>query len=248
MSTPEIPDFAAVPPSEQPVEPSADHVEQAPRRGGRGLAVAGLATALVVGTVGTAAFVNGRGGGSDDVRLTSAQTAFGEQPGAGPSGTGPSGAAQPGDGDGDGPGGGHDGWGKGPGGRHGGPGGFAMMGPRGALHGELVVPQRDGTGTQTVVVQTGEVTAVSAKSLSLKSSDGYTATYAITSTTRVAARSGGISSLKKGDTVSVLATKSGSTLTAVMVGARPDHMGPRGAAPTPNPSATGSSSDTSNSA
>ncbi|HEX3004011.1 MAG TPA: hypothetical protein VHO27_07360 [Angustibacter sp.] len=242
MSTPEIPDFSAVPPSQQPAPPATDQVEQTPRRGGRGLAVAGLATALVIGTVGTAAFVTGRGGGSDDVRLASAQTALGEQPG-----------------DGDGPGVGHDGWGKGPGGRHGGPGGFGLMGPRGALHGELVVPQRDGTGTQTVVVQTGEVTAVSAKSLSLKSTDGYTATYVITSTTRVGARSAGITSLKKGDTVSVLATKSGSTLTAVMVGARPDGARPdgarpgtgprqRGTAPAPSPSATGSSSDTSNSA
>ncbi len=166
---------------------------------------------------------------------------------------------QPGDRDGDAPGAGHDGWGRGPGARHGGPAGLGLMGPRGALHGELVVPQRDGTGTQTVVVQAGEVTAVSAKSLSLKSTDGYTATYVITSTTRVGARSTGITSLKKGDTVSVLATKSGSTLTAVMVGARPGGARPggarpggdprqRGTAPTPSPSATGSSSDTSNSA
>ena len=99
------------------------------------------------------------------------------------------------------------------------------------------------------MVQTGQVTAVSAKSLSLKSTDGYTATYAITSTTRVAAHSGGITSLKKGDTVHVLATKSGSTLTAVMVGARPDGAPrPRGTAPAPSPSATDSSWDTSNSA
>ncbi len=71
MTTPEIPDFSAVPPSQQPVEPSTDQVEQAPapRRGGRSLAVAGLATALLIGTVGAAALVNGRGGGSDDVRL-----------------------------------------------------------------------------------------------------------------------------------------------------------------------------------
>lgn len=248
MSTPEIPDFSAVPPSEQPPTTPSEQLAQSPRRGRRSLAVAGLTTALVVGTVGTAAFVSGRGDGSDDVRLTSAQAAaFGEQPGAGPS-TGP------GAGQGEAPGPDHDGWGKGPGGRHGGPGGFGLMGPRGALHGELVVPQRDGTGTQTVVVQTGEVTAVSAKSLSLKSTDGYTATYVITSTTRVGARSGAITSLKKGDTVSVLATKSGSTLTAVMVGARPDGARPdggprqRGTAPAPSPSATSSASDTSHSA
>lgn len=229
MSTPEIPSFSSAA-SPEPPRPTEDAVVR-PRR--RGLAVAGFATAVALGAVGATAFAADHQGG-DQLRLASATS----------SPTAPSGQTADPDGDGR-P---HDGWGKGPGGRHGGPGGFAMMGPRGALHGELVVPQRDGTGTQTVVVQTGEVTAVSAKSLSLKSSDGYTATYVITSTTRVAARSGGISSLKKGDTVSVLATKSGSTLTAVMVGARPDHMGPRGTAPTPNPSTTGSSSDTSNSA
>ena len=86
MSTPETPDFSALPPSEQPPTTPSEQLAHSPRRGGRSLAVAGLATALVVGTVGTAALVSGRGGGSDDVRLTSAQTAaFGEQSGAGQS-------------------------------------------------------------------------------------------------------------------------------------------------------------------
>lgn len=99
------------------------------------------------------------------------------------------------------------------------------------------------------MVQNGTVTAVSATSLSVKSSDGYTATYVVNATTRVAAHASGITSLKKGDTVSVLATKSGSTLTAVRVGARPD--GPprqRGTAPSPSPSASSSTSGTSGNA
>jgi hypothetical protein len=182
MNKPEVPDFSAVP--------------HAPRRARRTLAVAGFASAVVLGAVGATAFAADQRGATDDVRLASVQTGLGA--------------------DGD-PGRGHHGMG--------GPGGPGMMGPRGALHGELVVPQRDGTGTQTVVVQSGTVTAVSATSLSVKSSDGYTATYVITSSTRVAARSGGITSLKKGDEVHVAATKSGSTSTALMVGARPDRTG-----------------------
>lgn len=177
--------------SEVPEFPAKPH---APRRARRILAVAGFATAVVLGAVGATAFAADQRGGTDDVRLASVQSGLGAdgQPGAG---------------------------------RHrgmGGPGDWGMMGPRGALHGELVVPQRDGTGTQTVVVQSGTVTAVSATSLSVKSSDGFTATYVITSSTRVAAGSGGITSLQKGDQVHVAATKGGSTSTALMVGARPD--------------------------
>jgi hypothetical protein len=115
------------------------------------------------------------------------------------------------------------------------------VGPRGALHGELVVPQRDGTGTQTIVVQSGNVTAVSATSLTVKSSDGFTATYVITSSTRVAPRSGAVTSLKKGDPVHVAATKSGSTLTALMVGTRPE--GPPGRGKAPAPTSTSSSAN-----
>ena len=91
--------------------------------------------------------------------------------------------------------------------------GFGGPGMRGTLHGELTVPQTDGTGTQVVLVQSGTVTAVSATSLSVKSTDGFTATYAITSTTRVRAKGGtGITGVASGATVWVVSSSSHSAL------------------------------------
>jgi hypothetical protein len=74
------------------------------------------------------------------------------------------------------------------GGMRGGPhrGDHEMLGgPRGdALHGEAVVKAADGT-ISTVRMIRGEVTAVSSSSISVKAEDGFTATYAVTSTTDV---------------------------------------------------------------
>src|SRR5579862_5045473 len=78
------------------------------------------------------------------------------------------------------------------------------FGPVGAIHGQFVVP-KPGGGYQTIDTQRGTVTAVSASSVTVKSSDGYTKTYQVTSSTKVAARRGGIGSVKTGQTVSVLA-------------------------------------------
>lgn len=116
-------------------------------------------------------------------------------------------------------------------------------GMRGALHGELTVPQADGTGTEVILVQRGTVTAVSSTSLSVRSTDGFTSTYAVSSTTRVRAAGGTtISGVKVGSTVHVVSTKAKA---ALMVGG--DRMGgDKGArtddqkspTPTPNASAT----------
>jgi hypothetical protein len=86
----------------------------------------------------------------------------------------------------------------------------------GVLHGQLTVP-KSGGGYQTVDVQNGTVTAVSTSSVTVKSADGFTATYAVTSKTVVTAESPGIASVKKGDTLFVTATVSGSTATAASV-------------------------------
>jgi hypothetical protein len=86
----------------------------------------------------------------------------------------------------------------------------------GVLHGQLTVP-KSGGGYQTVDVQNGTVTAVSTGSVTVKSADGFTATYAVTSKTVVAAESPGIASVKKGDTLFVTATVSGSTATAASI-------------------------------
>jgi hypothetical protein len=90
-------------------------------------------------------------------------------------------------------------------------------GRAGALHGTLVLP-KPGGGTVTVEIQNGRVTAVSRSSITLKSDDGFTRTYAVTSSTIVAARRDGIGSVKVGDQVWVTATASGARVTAIRVG------------------------------
>lgn len=103
------------------------------------------------------------------------------------------------------------------GGFPGGPGmafGFGAAG--GAVHGQLTVP-KSGGGYQTIDVQRGTVTAVSSASITVKSADGFTASYAVNSKTLVDAQAAGIGSVKKGDTVFVTATVSGSTPTAADV-------------------------------
>lgn len=94
-----------------------------------------------------------------------------------------------------------------------GPVGFGMLG---AIHGQFVVPKQGG-GYQTIDTQRGTVTAVSTNSITVKSSDGYTKTYQVTSSTLVDAQRGGIASVKTGQTVSVLATVSGSAATATRI-------------------------------
>ena len=95
-------------------------------------------------------------------------------------------------------------------GHHGGPfggkffgfGGFGRLG-RGALHGEFTIRKPDGTGFQTVAVQTGEVTAVSPSSITVKSEDGFSRTYSVDENTVVGAGRDGIGTVKTGDTVRV---------------------------------------------
>jgi hypothetical protein len=99
----------------------------------------------------------------------------------------------------------------------GGFGGFGLGGGAfGALHGQFVVPKSSG-GYQTLDVQSGQVTAVSATSITLKSRDGYTKAYVVASSTAVDAQRDGIGSVKVGNQVSVVATVSGSTATATTV-------------------------------
>jgi hypothetical protein len=83
------------------------------------------------------------------------------------------------------------------------------MSLQGALHGEFVVQLQDGT-TQTRRLQSGDVTAVSADSLSVTSTDGFSATYVIGS-------GADVSAVAVGDTVRVLATVDGTTVTATAV-------------------------------
>ncbi|MGK3202570.1 hypothetical protein [Amycolatopsis sp. MEPSY49] len=95
----------------------------------------------------------------------------------------------------------------GPGGMQGGPGGMTG-GLASALHGEYVASDGNG-GYVTKITQTGEVTALSATSLTAKSEDGFSKTYTITSDQATG--------LATGDTVTVVATESGSSATATSV-------------------------------
>jgi hypothetical protein len=115
---------------------------------------------------------------------------------------------------------------------------------RKALHGELVVPGADGTGTRTLLVQRGEVTAVTGDSLTVKSTDGFTRTYTVDASARVNARRDGLASITVGATVRVLAEKVGDGARALAVRdrtGRPDkgqHHLPRPGGPGENPPGT----------
>jgi hypothetical protein len=91
--------------------------------------------------------------------------------------------------------------------------GFGLFG---ALHGQLVVA-KPGGGYQTVDVQSGQVTAVSSTSITLKSADGFTKSYTVASSTLVDAQRDGIGSVKVGNQAAVVATISGSTVTAASI-------------------------------
>lgn len=84
------------------------------------------------------------------------------------------------------------------------------------LHGQAVVAKRGG-GYQTIDYQRGTITAVSMGSISVKSTDGFTQTYAVTGSTIVGAQRGGIGSVSTGNEASVIATVSGKTATAVKI-------------------------------
>jgi len=90
----------------------------------------------------------------------------------------------------------------------------------GALHGEFVTSNGSG-GYATTLVQNGEVTAISDTSITAKSADGFTKTYAIDADTVKSA-------VETGDQVMVVATTSGDTATAESI-SEGDVMGGPGA-------------------
>jgi hypothetical protein len=95
-------------------------------------------------------------------------------------------------------------------------GGFGFGGFGGAIHGRVTEP-KSGGGYQTVDVQRGTVTAVSSSSITVKSADGFLATYAVTGSTDVNAQAAGIGTVKTGDIVDLTATVSGGTATAASI-------------------------------
>jgi hypothetical protein len=94
--------------------------------------------------------------------------------------------------------------------------GHLFGGPGGALHGEFVV--RDGSGGyRTMLTQRGTATKVSDSSITVRSEDGFTATYAVTATTRVGATRDGVGSIEVGADVVVMAEQKGEAATALAV-------------------------------
>lgn len=124
-------------------------------------------------------------------------------------------------------------------GRGHGPGGLGgLRGLGGAIHGEAVVP-KDGGGYQTRQLQRGTVTAVSSDSISVKSEDGFTATYPLKADTPVNAARDGIDTVEVGHEVVVVATKDGDTTTVnklLDLTLLPEGGGPFERKPAPAPS------------
>ena len=101
----------------------------------------------------------------------------------------------------------------GPGGRL---GHHLLGGPGGALHGSFVVPDGEG-GYQTMLTQRGTASKVSDTSITVRSEDGFSQTYAITSDTGVGATRDGVSGIKNGADVMVVAEQKGGKATALHV-------------------------------
>lgn len=80
-------------------------------------------------------------------------------------------------------------------------------------HGEFVL---NGKQHRTVDVQRGQVVTVNANSITVKSNDGFQATYAVDGKTKVHKdrKQSAIDQVKPGDRVAVFATKNGTTDTA----------------------------------
>jgi hypothetical protein len=124
-------------------------------------------------------------------------------------------------------------------GRHGGPfggqlfglGGFGGLGRGGPLHGEFTIRKPDGNGFQTVAVQTGEVTAVSPSSITVKSEDGFSRTYSVDENTVVGSGRDGIGTVKTGDTVRIAGVvedgkaKAAAVLDSTSLGKIGEHWG-----------------------
>jgi len=110
-----------------------------------------------------------------------------------------------------GPGGGQGGFG-GPGGTGTGAAGGLMT----ALHGTYVVSDGNG-GYTTQLTQTGTVSAVSASSITVKSADGYTKKYVISSSTAVDNGDDAIADVAAGHTVQVVASSAGDKVTATTI-------------------------------
>ncbi|MFG2038036.1 hypothetical protein [Dactylosporangium sp. NPDC048998] len=86
----------------------------------------------------------------------------------------------------------------------------------GALYGDFTASDGNG-GYVTKRLQSGTVTDVSTTSITAKSADGHTTTFKIGSSTTVDNGNDQVSDIKTGDTVTVVGTVDGSTVTATTI-------------------------------
>jgi hypothetical protein len=86
------------------------------------------------------------------------------------------------------------------------------------LHGEATV-EKPGGGTTVVRFQNGVISAIDGSTMTVKSTDGFTSTYTVNSTSRIMLNGsdGTLSKLAKSDKVRVLAMQSGSSNVAKMI-------------------------------
>jgi len=87
-------------------------------------------------------------------------------------------------------------------------------------HGEVVVQTKD--GDKTVDIQRGVVTAIDDKSVTVKSTDGFTLTWSFGNPLKVVERRTTVqpNAVKAGATVGVAGTKDGTTTTARLISIR----------------------------
>jgi hypothetical protein len=88
---------------------------------------------------------------------------------------------------------------------------------RNTLHGEITVQGKN--GVRTIVVQRGTITAVSASSVSVRSTDGYALTWTYGDKLRVVQnrRTVATTALKSGAEIGVAGTRTGSATTARLI-------------------------------
>jgi hypothetical protein len=91
-----------------------------------------------------------------------------------------------------------------------------LGGPGFALHGSFVVPDGSG-GYRTLLTQRGTASKISDTAITVRSEDGFSQTYAVTSDTWVGATRDGVSGIEDGASVVVMAEKKGANVTALHV-------------------------------
>ncbi len=84
------------------------------------------------------------------------------------------------------------------------------------LHGEVVLA-KEGGGTHTVLVQKGVVTEASGESVTVRSADDFTTTFAVNADTKVKGDTEDMTSVAAQEEVLVIAPKSGDQQTATVL-------------------------------